>query len=1287
MSKPTYEELEKRIKELEKVESDYINNDKESPESEDHFNEFSELSFEGIAIHKDGFLLDANSRYFEMFGYEREELIKKQVIPLTVESESIDILRSHIESKSLEPYEAIGLRKDGTRFPIEILARQIRYREEDVRVGIIRDLTESKKTEETIQRSKILLESSIESPKDMIILSLDREYRYLYFNKIHAESMNHVFGTQPEIGNCIFDFMNGEDDIIKVKAHYDRAMSGDGHVVIEEYGQGDVRFFYEIQYNPIYNDANEIIGVTSFAQNITERKKVEDELIRFKAIAENAAHGTAIVDVKGNFIYVNNYFAEIHGYEPSELSGKNLSVFHNEKQMKDVQLINKRLIKEGSYNSLEVWHTHKDGTEFPMLMSGTTINDKHMNPLYFCTTAIDITKYKKNETALIESENRHKALSEVSNEAIFFSEEGICVETNQAAVNMFGYSYDELIGIFGTDVIAPESKELVKQKMLSGYEKPYEAFALRKDGTIFSAEFYGEMFDYNGKKVRATSIRDLTENKRIEAKLKESQLFNETILNSSPDVIYVYDIVERMNVYSNDAIINVLGYTTQDMKDMGEKLIETLMHPDDFKTYCKETLPSYQSAEDKEYIEHEYRMRSKDGEWRWLHAQESIFLRQEDGAPKQIFGIIRDITESLLVEEALTESEEKYRSLTENINMGLYRSEGQHGEILEVNPAFAEMFGFDSKEDVMSINPADVYVNPEDRTRIYTKLRKESAIENYEVLFKREDGTVFYGSVTAAAVKDSKGNIKYFDGLVEDVTESKKAEEALRDSEANLKEAQNTANMGSWAWELKTNIVTWSDNLCLIHGMKPEEFDGTFETATSLIHPDDLEKVQAKIKQLHNEKLPVEFEYRIITKDRVIKFVQGAQKLIFDDKGNVIKMIGNLQDITERRQLEEQLQIRQRMDSLGTLAGGIAHDFNNILVGILGNIELLSMSNENFTEDQKELLNDADQSCDRAAKLIWQFQTLSTGAVRGKSLVDIHDISKEVFNLIKETTDRIITKQVKFKKDEYFVTADPGELHQVLLNLATNSAQAIEERGAKKGDYIRIEAEDYEVTSADRTGLAEGDYVHISFADSGMGMSEEVLKKAFDPLFTTKDDYSKKGQGLGLAMVYNIVTVICKGHIYIDSKEGKGTTFHIYLPLAQPETETESKKAIDIKGGTETILVVDDEQLVTELVYMQLTKNGYTVLTASDGIEGLKIYKEKKDSIDAVILDLAMPLMSGNQVFQELRDINPDVKVIISSGHGDEYSKKGILAEAKGNVGKPYTMKDLAQTVRTVLDL
>ncbi|MCK4965595.1 response regulator, partial [bacterium] len=378
----------------------------------------------------------------------------------------------------------------------------------------------------------------------------------------------------------------------------------------------------------------------------------------------------------------------------------------------------------------------------------------------------------------------------------------------------------------------------------------------------------------------------------------------------------------------------------------------------------------------------------------------------------------------------------------------------------------------------------------------------------------------------------------------------------------------------------------------------------------------------------------------------------------------------------------------QKIEAIGALAGGIAHDFNNLLTGIIGYLDMLdSVYNEGLNENQTDCIENALKSSNQAVELIKQIQSLSRGTIDEKTNIDLYEISNDVFTLLKNTTNRLIKKSIDLKPGEFYITAVPSEIHQVLLNLGTNAAQAIEERGVKRGDYIGISAKEHTITGGDKTGLPEGEYIHIFFEDSGKGMSDEVKRKVFDPLFTTRSKSSQKGQGLGLAMVYNIITRNHNGHISIESEEGKGTTFHIYIPRSEPPEKPEPKEVIGVIGGDETILIVEDEKMIRVLAKRILIKFGYKVLLANDGKEGLDIYTANKDTIDLVLLDLIMPEMSGEMLLEEMMKINRDVKVIISSGHIEEDTYKGILLAAKGRILKPYKATDLAQTVRTILDL
>jgi PAS domain S-box-containing protein len=517
-----------------------------------------------------------------------------------------------------------------------------------------------------------------------------------------------------------------------------------------------------------------------------------------------------------------------------------------------------------------------------------------------------------------------------------------------------------------------------------------------------------------------------------------------------------------------------------------------------------------------------------------------------------------------------------------------------------------------------------------------------------------------------------------------EIDERKTAEKALMESEEKFRLLSENSLLGIAI--LQDNQIKYANQSAaeIIGYSIDEMMDWVSIDFAKLIYKEDLAFVaeQGQKKMEGNEDVVTHYSYRLLSKSCELKWVdQYSNTILYEGRpADFVTII----DITRQKQMEEQLQIRQRMDSLGTMAGGIAHDFNNLLVGIMGYIDLLGHDQSNFTETQKEYISSALKSSQRASDLVRQLQTLSQGVVSEKTSVDVYEIVKEVFEVLDKTTDRLIIKEVRLEPARYYVKANESELNQVFLNLGTNAVESIERRGAKNGDYVRVRAEGYFVSGADFTGLSEGKYVHIYFEDNGCGMSNDVKRKAFDPLFTTRDKGSKRGQGLGLAMVFNIITRRHGGHVDIDSTEGKGTVFHIYLPTGEPQKRVVIEESV--KGGDETVLIIEDEDQVCRLAKSSLETFGYNVLTAADGEQGLTVYRKNRSSIDIVLLDLTMPKLSGKMVYKRMLKMDPEARVIICSGQSDDNLKEGILSSAGGFLKKPYRVNDLARIVRDVLD-
>jgi len=633
-----------------------------------------------------------------------------------------------------------------------------------------------------------------------------------------------------------------------------------------------------------------------------------------------------------------------------------------------------------------------------------------------------------------------------------------------------------------------------------------------------------------------------------------------------------------------------------------------------------------------------------------------------------------DITEQKLASLALKESEEKYRLITENLNAGIYRYCGEVNAVfLEANPAIVGMFGYTDKEEFMATEFGQLFLDAGQYNSMQHKIVDQGYLKNEEFEFRRKDDTEFWGAITAVAVYDKNHNIKYVDGVIQDITEKKQADITLRSSEKRYRDLIENLGEGVIVIGENQTIVLANPAAKRILGTESSELVGRpvaeyFEAA-----------VLEKIPRLENwkkfEKLSNQ-EIEIIQPGghrRLLQFTFSYEPGTAEYTAGILAIF---RDITDLRKMEMDMLKATKLESVGILAGGIAHDFNNILTIILGNISLCKLASKTDASILK-WLDKAENAGFRAKDLTQQLLTFSKGGAPIKKLASMADILKESVNF--SLTGSSVKCQLSIKDTLWPMEFDEGQINQCLNNLIINAVQAM-----PNGGNIQIKAQNTIVPAGNDLSLVEGKYVKISIEDQGVGIPEENLVKIFDPYFTTKST----GSGLGLASVYSIIKKH-NGTITVKSVVGTGTRFDIYLPATDKTIVRESEATESITSGSGKILVMDDEEGVLEIAKNIISSLGYEVITAKDGREVLKLYASAiRDGqpFRAVLLDLTVPGgMGGKETMQKLQILDPNVKAIVASG----YSNDQIMSEFKQYgfcevLTKPYKTKELANVLNHV---
>jgi len=658
-----------------------------------------------------------------------------------------------------------------------------------------------------------------------------------------------------------------------------------------------------------------------------------------------------------------------------------------------------------------------------------------------------------------------------------------------------------------------------------------------------------------------------------------------------------------------------------------------------------------------------------------------------------LFGISRDFSERILSEKTLRESEKRFRELTELLPLTLFETDAK-GFVTYANTKSFDVFGYSPEitgKEVSAIN----FCIPHDaaKARLHFEAIKKGQNVSEEYTALRKDGTTFPTQVYSLPIIEN-GLVKGIRGLVVDLTELKKAEEALRSSEVQKRIIEEfkalidniPGAVYQTSEEGKTTMLSVISDF--LTDYTNEEFERELFETGSIIHPEERDMVFESNKNLKLSRTSKTLLYRIITKSGSIRWLEDRKTSVFSPSGKFTGIYGILFDVTERimaqkehQMLEKNLRRTQRLETIGTLAGGIAHDFNNILTPILGYAEMGMLSQETDAF-QQEYFTEIFKAAERAKHLVAQILTFSKVQESTPDIVSVQEIIDEALKLLRPSIPSTITIEKRLDNTCRNIVADSSQIHQVIVNLCTNAFHAME----KSGGLLTIQLKEIFADSRLKKQLPKlhtESYIKLSISDTGTGMDESTIERIFEPFFTTKS--VDKGSGLGLSVVHGIVASF-NGEIAVESRPEKGTTFNVYLPVVNKPAE-QAPVTQTCKKGYGNILLVDDESAVLRMMTIMVTKLGFKIQALSSPRQALELYRQNPERFDLIITDLTMPEMTGIELSEELHKTTPQLPVILMTGyeknleHTSFPGEYGIIQLLK----KPVTMTQMATAINEVI--
>jgi PAS domain S-box-containing protein len=979
-------------------------------------------------------------------------------------------------------------------------------------------------------------------------------------------------------------------------------------------------------------------------RDITERKRAEsasrENEARMRAITDSVKEAIIIIDQKGLVSYWNPAAVRLFGYTSDEVTGKNLHTLLTPQryhQAFDTAFTHYQLTGQGKAldATLELQARHKNGHEIFVELSLTALPEQNG----WDTIGIirDITERKKSQEALRESEERYRAIHDASFGGIVIHDQGIILDCNRGLSDLTGYSREELIGMDGLRLIAPDWRDVVRQHIQQRFEQAYDVEGLRKDGTIYPLYIRGTTIPYKGRMVRVTEFRDITERKNAEQALRESEAAVRKKLQIILEPEGNIGTLELADIIDAPALQTMMEHFNRITKlvfaivdNRGQVLVSAgwqdictkfhRVHPVTLKN-CNESDTLLTNG-------------VPEGTFKAYHCNNNLW----------------DIATPIVIGDKRVGNVFLGQFFYDNdiIDYELFRSQ-------------AKKYGFDEKE----------YLAALDRVPRLSHDTAEATMAFYSSLSKMIS-SLSYSTIKLARTLSQK------DSALHQLDESKAFQASLLEAipiPVFYKDIDGRYLGCNKAFE---DFYGQSKELLIGKGV----FDMYPPELAKIYHAKDAELLAKQGSQVYESMIQDTHG----TRHNVI-FHKAS---LINSQGVNIGLIGAIIDITERKRAEEekdklesQLQQAQKLESVALLAGGVAHDFNNMLGVIIGHAEMAMHKvhpDQPLLADLKKIHNAAE----RSAEITRQLLTFARKQNVAPKVLDLNKTTEGMLKMLRRLIGENIILSWKPGVNLWPVKVDPSQIDQILANLCVNARDAIAGVG-----QITVETKnstfdkDYYAIHAD---IIPGEYVRLTVSDSGCGMEKQTLAHIFEPFFTTKG--IGVGTGLGLATVYGAVKQN-NGYINVYSEPGQGTTFTVYLPkylgyTGQSRVEDTTRPAV---RGHETILLVEDELTILEMTQIMLQQLGYTVLAASTPSKAIKLASESIGEIHLLLTDIIMPEMNGRNLSERLLASKPGMASLFMSGYtADIIAHQGVLDEGVNFIQKPFSQKELASKVRAALD-